>query len=152
MTEKPAFPSDAADKVLVRMPEGMRDRLKEDAKVNNRTMNAEIIARLSHSFQTDPTATLTQSNNVLLRTLADFVLLRHDHPEVMGPMEKTMLKMALAVKGEDEDKKLIDVAGPWLNEYVLKLVASVEKATEILGPGWAKHLVSSKSSPKNPTA
>ena len=84
MTEKPAFPSDAADKVLVRMPEGMRDRLKEDAKVNNRTMNAEIIARLSHSFQTDPTATLTQSNNVLLRTLADFVLLRHDHPEVMG--------------------------------------------------------------------
>ena len=46
MEEKPNYPSDAADKVLVRMPDGMRDKLKAHAKSNNRTMNAEIIVRL----------------------------------------------------------------------------------------------------------
>lgn len=51
MSEKQAYPSDAADKVLVRMPDGMRGRLKDAAKSNNRTMNAEIVARLDESFQ-----------------------------------------------------------------------------------------------------
>ena len=50
MEDKHAFPSDAADKVLVRMPDGMRDSLKKAAKANNRTMNAEIIARLQLTF------------------------------------------------------------------------------------------------------
>lgn len=50
MNNKPAFPSDAADKVLVRMPDGMRDQLKSAAKANNRTMNAEIVSRLEDSF------------------------------------------------------------------------------------------------------
>lgn len=50
MSDKSAFPSDTADKVLVRMPEGMRDQLKDAAKTNNRTMNAEIVARLQESF------------------------------------------------------------------------------------------------------
>lgn len=44
------YPSDRADKVLVRMPDGMRDRIKAAAKAFNRTMNAEIIARLEESF------------------------------------------------------------------------------------------------------
>lgn len=50
MSEKPAYPSDTADKVLVRMPDGMREQLKAAAKANNRTMNAEIVARLQASF------------------------------------------------------------------------------------------------------
>lgn len=50
MSETSAYPSDQADKVLVRMPDGMRDRLKEAAKTNNRTMNAEIVARLQATF------------------------------------------------------------------------------------------------------
>lgn len=50
MSEKQTYASDAADKVLVRMPDGMRDRIKDAAKHNNRTMNAEIVARLQASF------------------------------------------------------------------------------------------------------
>lgn len=50
MIDKTAFPSDTADKVLVRMPDGMRDQLKAAAKASNRTMNAEIVARLQSSF------------------------------------------------------------------------------------------------------
>lgn len=38
------------DKYLIRFPEGMRDRIAEAAKENNRSTNAEIIARLDWSF------------------------------------------------------------------------------------------------------
>lgn len=35
------------DQFLLRLPDGMRDQLKADALINDRSMNAEIIARLS---------------------------------------------------------------------------------------------------------
>lgn len=35
-----------SDQFPLRFPDGMRDQLKEAAKVNGRSMNAEIIARL----------------------------------------------------------------------------------------------------------
>jgi len=35
-----------SDQVKLRLPDGMRDELKEAAKANGRSMNAEIIARL----------------------------------------------------------------------------------------------------------
>lgn len=41
------------DKVIVRLPDGMRDLLKEQALKNGRSMNAEIVARLERSFETD---------------------------------------------------------------------------------------------------
>lgn len=44
------FPSDSADKFVVRFPRGMRDQISEAAKANNRTMNAEVVARLESSF------------------------------------------------------------------------------------------------------
>ena len=45
MTEKqpPSYP--------LRMPQELRERLTEAAKANNRSMNAEIVARLERSFQ-----------------------------------------------------------------------------------------------------
>lgn len=39
-----------ADKYIVRFPDGMRDKLKAEAKANNRTLNAEIVARLAASL------------------------------------------------------------------------------------------------------
>lgn len=38
------------DKYIVRLPEGMREQIAESAKANNRSMNAEIVARLAKSF------------------------------------------------------------------------------------------------------
>ncbi|MEN5424387.1 Arc family DNA-binding protein [Comamonas aquatica] len=43
----------AEDKYIIRFPDGMRDRLKDAAKANNRTLNAEIVARLERSFTAD---------------------------------------------------------------------------------------------------
>ncbi|KFA58967.1 hypothetical protein GAPWKB11_0856 [Gilliamella apicola] len=40
------FPSQVQDKFTVRFPEGMRDKIAEQAKKNNRSMNAEIILAL----------------------------------------------------------------------------------------------------------
>lgn len=42
-------PSRTADQFVVRFPEGMRDRIASEAKANNRSMNAEIVARLEMS-------------------------------------------------------------------------------------------------------
>lgn len=38
------------DKVIVRLPDGMRPRLKDAAQGSNQTMNAEIVSRLEASF------------------------------------------------------------------------------------------------------
>lgn len=50
MKPKQPAPSDTADKFMLRFPDGMRDRIREEAENNNRSMNAEIIARLASSF------------------------------------------------------------------------------------------------------
>lgn len=39
------------NKFIVRMPDGMRDRIRDAAVTNKRSMNAEIIARLEASFE-----------------------------------------------------------------------------------------------------
>lgn len=38
------------DKYVIRFPDGMRDRLKDEAATNKRSLNAEIIARLEHTL------------------------------------------------------------------------------------------------------
>lgn len=39
-----------SDKFMLRFPDGMRDRLKEEAAKNGRSMNAEIVSRLEESL------------------------------------------------------------------------------------------------------
>ncbi len=41
-----------SDQYLLRFPPGMREHLKATAEKNNRSMNAEIVARLEDSFRT----------------------------------------------------------------------------------------------------
>lgn len=51
--DDPKFPSQTADKYVVRFPDGMRDRIAEVARANNRSMNAEIISRLERTLIAD---------------------------------------------------------------------------------------------------
>lgn len=55
MTEKqpPSYP--------LRMPQELREQLSEVAKANNRSMNAEIVARLQNSFATPNLSGKTRS-------------------------------------------------------------------------------------------
>lgn len=47
----PPPPSRTAEQFVVRFPDGMRDRIADAAKANNRSMNAEIVARLQSTFE-----------------------------------------------------------------------------------------------------
>lgn len=47
------YSSRTADKFVVRLPEGMRDRIAHVAREQHRSMNSEIIARLQNSLQQD---------------------------------------------------------------------------------------------------
>ena len=48
--KKPEYPSDKQDQYMVRFPDGLRDRIKRDAKINRRSMNAEIVATLIEAY------------------------------------------------------------------------------------------------------
>jgi hypothetical protein len=48
-------PSQSQDKFIVRLPTGLRDRIRRSAEANARSMNAEIVAALLDWFP-DPTA------------------------------------------------------------------------------------------------
>lgn len=44
------FPSQKQEKFVLRLPDGMRDRIKAAADSNNRSMNAEIVATLEEKY------------------------------------------------------------------------------------------------------
>jgi hypothetical protein len=44
------YPSDDAERFQVRMPPGLRERIREAAAKNNRSMNAEIVASLEDKY------------------------------------------------------------------------------------------------------
>jgi len=47
------YPSEEQDRFMVRLPNGMRDDLKRVSEANKRTMNAEIVARLEASLNSE---------------------------------------------------------------------------------------------------
>lgn len=53
-------PSRKLDQYIVRFPDGMRDKLKNAAKDNKRSMNAEIVERLERSFESEETISYLQ--------------------------------------------------------------------------------------------
>lgn len=53
MAKKPMrepYPSETKDRFMVRLPDGMRNRIAKASEEAGRTMNAEIVARLEASF------------------------------------------------------------------------------------------------------
>ncbi len=75
--ERKPFPSETQERFIIRFPNGMRDRIKEAADANNRSMNAEIVARLESSFLMSPEGALLPS----------------DIPERLHKLEHTVLQM-----------------------------------------------------------
>jgi hypothetical protein len=92
-------PAQSLEKFIVRLPEGMRDAIGIAARKNGRSMNAEIVARLSKSFgmaepetepgevPTSPTArdalALAKSNDARINVIEDAVSAVCDHPEII---------------------------------------------------------------------
>lgn len=57
-----------ADQYTVRFPEGLRDKLKEAAAANGRSMNSEIIERLSLSLESDYRNKNTSTSNFISKS------------------------------------------------------------------------------------
>lgn len=71
MTTKHAYNSTTADKFLVRLPEGLRERINEASEKNHRSMNGEIVARIDGSLDLERKyEELRQLNSFLNQKLA----------------------------------------------------------------------------------
>ncbi len=58
------FPSQKQDKFVLRLPDGVRDKIKDVAKANNRSMNAEIVhAIMLHIAENDDSIEHAVSND-----------------------------------------------------------------------------------------
>lgn len=49
-------PSRTADKIMIRLPDGMRERLTESATSRGRSVNADVISRIEASFKMEEDA------------------------------------------------------------------------------------------------
>lgn len=64
---QPKYNSRTADKFVVRLTDGLRVRIAENARGNHRSMNGEILARLEGSMELEAKYTeLREINNYLL--------------------------------------------------------------------------------------
>ena len=52
----PRFGSREADQFVLRMPDGLRDQVKQAADANGRSMNSELILRVEQSFSAEQSA------------------------------------------------------------------------------------------------
>lgn len=50
MTEKEKYPSELAERFQIRLPPGLRDRIKATAEANGRSMNTEIVSTLEDAY------------------------------------------------------------------------------------------------------
>ncbi len=63
-------PSEAQDKFIIRLPDGMREQLKAAAEANDRTMTSEVVARLRASFEKEaPTLGPSPASNLFVDRL-----------------------------------------------------------------------------------
>jgi len=69
-TPKPERAPQLADKYVLRMPDGMRDKLAALAKANNRSMNAEIVGLLQQGMDAQIQGA---SPGIDIETLADAI-------------------------------------------------------------------------------
>jgi ATP phosphoribosyltransferase len=86
MPKKPVQPQ---DKYVLRLPDGLRDQIKEAAETYNRSMNAEIIARLEQAYANWPRIRLPRE---LLRRIEEAMT-----PEEMSQIEDDI---ARSVRGQ----------------------------------------------------
>lgn len=76
-TPKPERTPQAADKYVLRMPDGMREKITELAKANGRSMNAEMVLMLQQAMdaRAQPPS-LSIDTHALAAEIADLVAAR----------------------------------------------------------------------------
>lgn len=88
------YSSRTADKFVVRLPDGMRERIAGHAKTNHRSMNSEIISRLEESMT-------VSEGGIIEKKASDWVTNDGSVPVTMG--------MLLIHKATGHIGRLVDV-------------------------------------------
>lgn len=113
MEDNRLSPSQAADKFIVRLPDGMRQRIAEVAKRSRRSMNSEIVCRIEHSLNTvaDPIAAEELKNMISsyhANTLQEENNIESDPEEEKVSLRKTeQLLVELFRKLSTEEKNAV---------------------------------------------
>ncbi|WP_091946892.1 Arc family DNA-binding protein [Methylorubrum salsuginis] len=118
---KPPAPSDTADKFMLRMPDGLRDRLKAEAESNNRSMNAEIIARIEASFNNKHipdeviyemlTRQALSTSNAALYVFVDLVIgMGKNGVDLLNYLQGYRASLGKTIDDGDEEGKLMRTA------------------------------------------
>lgn len=97
---RPEYPSDASDKILLRLPDGLRERIKIRADFNKRSMNSEIVATLDHNYPELPTLKRLSEN------LRSSLLYAIEHEDEHGAIElaKTIKFTADFIEAKERSK------------------------------------------------
>lgn len=109
-----------SDQVKLRLPDGMRDDLKKEAKVNGRSMNAEIIARLKKCFAMD-----TEEDSDIIKNVN--VVIAH--------IEKDGNSPAYHVFGDNVRMFVVDENAPDDRVVEIKSRDTLEKISGIIPDG-----------------
>lgn len=95
------FPSAKQDQYMLRLPDGMRDRLKAEAEKNKRTLNSEIIARLDDSLLAEQLETVAAESSFKPPTAKELKRLA----EIIVILERNALDEAAEDKLDDDYEK-----------------------------------------------
>lgn len=82
--EKSSFPSDQHSKFMLRLPGGLRDRIKDIAEKNKRSMNAEILATLEQKY---PNPLLVMASP-RMEKLVEYLLAGKDEAEILARLDE----------------------------------------------------------------
>ena len=96
------YPSEQADKFLVRFPAGMRARIAEAAKANGRSMNAEIVQRLDASFERGGDSEPDEQFNIAMHadTLNEMLqAAKNVTPKLLHPADENTVYILLDTDG-----------------------------------------------------
>lgn len=121
----------ALDKFVLRLPEGMRDKIGAAARANRRTMNAEIVQRLEASFSSPGEPLLVINKNT---SEADIIW---ELPNSMQSLQaevaelRASLVKAIAEAGVPNSADVIFET--W--QLVAELLESVKALTKSQSPG-----------------
>lgn len=80
------------DKYVVRFPDGMRDRIADSARANNRSMNAEIVDRLEGSFETP------EAMKDISATLSKLIAHTEDKNNVISAQQRLLSMCAVVLR------------------------------------------------------
>lgn len=109
-----------SDRFMLRLPDGMRDRLKDEARKKNRSMNAEIVSRLGETLE-----------------LEDFFSGRHEHSpyEMVDGLGRTSLTehiIRMGLKNADAVAAPVDQRRSATNSEVAELIIKQQRMIEEL--------------------